>query len=88
MSDSASTVAKRPKYGGRKAGTPNKISRTVLEAIDEAFFELGGADYLVDVAKANPQAFCALLGKRLPKDLTNHHDGTLTLKIVTGVAHE
>ena len=55
-----------PKTGGRKKGVPNKITRDVREAIIEAFSELGGSKYLKAVAKSEPKAFCALLGKVLP----------------------
>lgn len=76
---------KRVKTGGRKAGTPNKITRTLTEAIDDAFFEVGGSDYLVGIAKSDAKAFCGLLGRRLPKDTTVHADGSLTIRVVTGV---
>jgi hypothetical protein len=59
----------RPKTGGRQKGTPNKITQTLTEAIDTAFTQAGGADYLQKVAREDPRAFCALLGKRLPKDV-------------------
>jgi hypothetical protein len=55
--------------GGRKKGTPNKITRTLSEAIDKAFEMVGGADYLAKVAEDDPKAFCGLLGKRLPRDI-------------------
>lgn len=78
-------MAKGTKTGGRKAGTPNKITRTLTEAIDDAFFEVGGSEYLVGIAEKDPKAFCALLGRRLPKDTTVHADGSLTIHVVTGV---
>lgn len=56
--------------GGRKAGTPNKITASLTEAIDQAFTQVGGASYLVRIAEEDPKSFCALLGKRIPKDLT------------------
>lgn len=37
--------------------------------IDEALSELGGVEYLVKQGKANPVAFLALVGKRLPRDI-------------------
>lgn len=45
----------------------------ILGALDEA----GGQAYLVKQAKKNPKAFLALLGKCLPKDITNS-DGSLS----------
>ena len=58
------------KTGGRKAGTPNKVTAelkdAVLQAAEEAGGEQGTVGYLKAVAVSNPQAFCALLGKVLP----------------------
>lgn len=61
-------MPKGRKTGGRKAGTPNKITQTLTQAIDVAFDAVGGAQYLQRVAADDPKAFCALLGRRLPKD--------------------
>lgn len=55
--------------GGSRRGVPNKITAALTDAIDEAFTQVGGATYLVKVATDDPKTFCALLGKRLPKDL-------------------
>lgn len=56
----------RQKQGGRKKGTPNKVTADVRAAILRAFEEVGGEAYLVRVARANPKVFCALLGKVVP----------------------
>lgn len=52
--------------GGRPKGGRNKLTVEVKTAIVEAFEKAGGVDYLVAVAKDNPQVFCTLLGKVLP----------------------
>ena len=62
-------MAKRHKTGGRRAGTPNKITAEVRAAILDAFAQAGGSSYLVRVANEKPAAFCALLGKILPIEL-------------------
>lgn len=67
-------MAKGYKTGGRKKGTPNKISADVKNAIECAFEEVGGAAYLVTVARDEPRTFCALLGKLLPN--INENDNT------------
>jgi hypothetical protein len=59
-----------PKTGGRAAGTPNRLTKSVRDAILAAFDELGGVSYLVDVGRQKPDVFCALLGKVLPTQLT------------------
>jgi len=56
---------KRPGSGRKKGGT-NKITADVKQAIMEAFNALGGAEYLCAVAREDPKAFCALLGKLIP----------------------
>ena len=64
-----------PKTGGRKKGTPNKISSALKEAILEAAEKAGGEDgivgYLVVQALAHPAAFLSLLGKVLPMTIAD-----------------
>jgi hypothetical protein len=64
-----------PKTGGRKKGTPNKISSALKDAILEAAERAGGEDgivgYLVVQALANPVAFMSLLGKVLPMTIAD-----------------
>lgn len=69
-SEEKATPEKRKRVGGRQKGTPNKISRDVKDAILDAFEELGGASYLVWLAKVEPTSFATLLGKVLPIQIT------------------
>jgi hypothetical protein len=62
------------KTGGRAKGTPNKVNAAVKEAIVGAFNKVGGESYLVKVAESDPRAFCALLGKVMPTQLTGAGD--------------
>ena len=62
---------------GRKQGSRNKVTQGLKEAIEAAFTELGGKDWLVKLAKSDPAVFCALLGKLLPKQL--EHSGELNI---------
>jgi len=57
---------KRKKTGGRKPGTPNKLTTTVKEMILRALDTAGGETYLVQQARENPVAFMSLLGKVIP----------------------
>lgn len=67
-------MAKRQKTGGRCAGTPNKTTRVLREAILTAAEQEGsdgnGADgltgYLRSIAQSDVKAFAMLLGKVLP----------------------
>jgi hypothetical protein len=63
-----------PKTGGRKKGTPNKITADVKAAILSAFNKVGGPEYLAQQAVENPQAFMTLLGKVLPTQVKNADD--------------
>jgi hypothetical protein len=59
----------QPKTGGRARGTPNKVTGAVKEAITAAFDEVGGKDYLVEIARSYPKVFCTLLGKLIPSEV-------------------
>jgi hypothetical protein len=52
--------------GGRKKGTPNKITSSLREMIQTALSEEGGVSYLRRIARDEPVAFCGLLGRILP----------------------
>lgn len=54
---------------GRKKGVPNKITGDVRAMILGALQDVGGQAYLAQQATENPQAFMALVGRTLPKDL-------------------
>lgn len=62
--------------GGRIAGTPNKLTKSVKEAIEAAFDKVGGADYLARMAEDQPVAFMGLLGKVLPAQINANVTGT------------
>ena len=54
---------------GRPRGSQNKATKAVKAALLQAFDEVGGVDYLVEVARSDPRTFCTLLGKLLPAEL-------------------
>lgn len=56
----------REKTGGRIAGTPNKLQTDVKAMILAALEAAGGAAYLKEQSKRNPQAFMTLVGRVLP----------------------
>lgn len=66
--------------GGRKKGTPNKITgdlkKAILEAA-EASHKDGTVGYLKNVAMTDARTFCGLLGKVLPMTLANDGDNPL-----------
>lgn len=63
--------------GGRKKGTPNKLSGDVKAMILAALDEAGGMDYLLQQARTNPNAFMTLVGKVLPMTIAGDKDNPL-----------
>lgn len=73
--------------GGRKKGTPNKLTQTFKQAIETAFENVGGAEYLEKMAVLQPVAFMGLIGKVLPTQIEHSNpDGSMkqptTIQIV------
>ena len=66
------------KTGGRQAGTPNKTTALLKDAILKAAEQAGGENglvgYLQEQAKASPAAFMSLLGKVLPMQVVGDED--------------
>ena len=62
---------KRIKTGGRKAGTPNKLTANAREAFQAVFDDIGGKETLAAWAQANPSDFYRLYARLIPQDL-NH----------------
>ena len=60
----------QPKLGGRKKGTPNKLTAQVKDMVLQALENVGGAAYLEQQAIQNPGAFMTLVGKVIPVQLT------------------
>jgi hypothetical protein len=58
-------MAKGKKTGGRKPGTPNKVSRVVKDDVIAVFERLGGVEHMEAWAKANPGDFYKTLFKAL-----------------------
>jgi hypothetical protein len=79
-------VVKPPNAGmGRKVGARNRTTAAVKDAILRAFDEVGGRSYLADVARKDHKTFCALLGRLLPRGLTDeagNDSGKVLVEIV------
>ena len=80
------------KVGGRKAGAPNKTTVAVKDAILAAFDEVGGKDYLVEIARSEPKAFLTLLGKLVPAQVRVEIESSdvplVVLRSFTGIKSE
>lgn len=62
------TIENLQRTAGRKAGTPNKTTTALKEAILLSFERVGGAAYLEQVARTDPKTYCTLLAKILPRN--------------------
>jgi hypothetical protein len=62
-------MAQGRKTGGRQAGTPNKTTARLREAIEQAFEAAGGVEYLTRLARDEPRIFLPLLARLLPTSL-------------------
>lgn len=72
-----------PKTGGRKKGTPNRLTKAIKEAVVEAFEKAGGVDYLLSVAREDPRTFCTLVGKAMPLQIEGTgENGEIVFKTV------
>jgi len=67
---------------GRPKGSPNKTTQSVKEAICQAFGEVGGVDFLVNLAKKDPRTFAMLLGRIIPTEVQGAVEG-LVVKLIT-----
>jgi hypothetical protein len=67
------------RYGGRKAGVPNKITADLKDMILGALSAAGGLEYLKRQAEANPGPFMTLVGKVLPLQVTGSNGGPIVV---------
>ena len=74
---SSDTPKKRPVYGaakegkGRPKGAINKTTRSVKEALAEAFERIGGVDSLAEWGSREPAEFYKLWAKILPLQINS-----------------
>jgi hypothetical protein len=73
---SAGKGGKRP-GAGRPKGSLDKGNAQIRELIVQALDEVGGAQYLADLAKSHPAAFCGLLGRVIPLQVTGEGGGAV-----------
>jgi hypothetical protein len=57
----------RPERAGRKAGTPNRSTQAVREALVEAFERRGGVEYLTTL---DDDIFARLLVRLIPNEVS------------------
>ena len=70
------------KRQGRPKGSPNKLTRTALEAISYAADQLGGADRLVEWVKEDPSNEKVFWGTVYPKLLPLQVNGEIKGSVI------
>lgn len=73
---------------GRRKGSTNRSTEQLRQMIHEALDKAGGVDYLVGVAKENSSAFCSLLGKVLPRQITGEDGGPIKISVLADALRE
>jgi len=71
MSDSkqvGNTGRRKPPAAGkgRPKGSQNKVTKTIREAIEASFEQVGGAEYLAKMAEEQPTAYMTLTARFCP----------------------
>ena len=57
---------KRPKIGGRRKGSPNKLTATACENIIAVFTRLGGTAAMAEWARESPTEFYKIYARLIP----------------------
>jgi hypothetical protein len=84
ISASAAVPPRPPKgtrWGGRAKVTPNKVNQSIREAIQMAFKQAGGVEYLVRLAQEDPKTFVPLLTKTMPPEPRGPQENGLNIHI-------
>lgn len=82
MTESVNMIGKGQPGPGRPKGSQNKTTKALKDMILAALDKKGGIDYLVVQAEENPTAFLTLVGKVLPLDVNNKHEGQVVAHVV------
>lgn len=61
-------MAKGKKTGGRKKGTPNKVTTAFKEAVLDAFNQMGGTDALLTWGMQNQTEFYKIAARLIPAE--------------------
>lgn len=75
-------VGKRKKTGGRKKGTPNKITLSIKQAVIDTFGKLGAVAHMTNWAKLQPSEFYRLAARLIPTEVTGAAGGPVQLSVV------
>jgi hypothetical protein len=77
-------MAKGKKTGGRTKGTPNKITRSVREAVLQSFIDLGGSEALTAWAMSNQTEFYKIAARLIPTEIVGDPNAPVAVKVTFG----
>lgn len=81
-------MAKGLKTGGRKKGTPNKITKAFRTAVLSVFNDLGGETHMGKWATDNPTEFYKIAARLIPTEVVGAgEDGEHVVKHTGGIEH-
>jgi hypothetical protein len=63
-----------PKKGGRKAGTPNKFTKSFREAVLVAYENIGGTEAFSHWAAENQTEFYRIAARLIPTEFKTHSE--------------
>lgn len=79
---------KKTKTGGRVKGTPNVLpgakSPELREIVLATLESVGGQRYLEGIARSEPKAFLALVGRLLPTRVEAQVEHVAEIRVITG----
>lgn len=75
-------MAPTAKRGGRKAGTPNKVTAVVKDNVLAVFNRLGGTSGMADWAEENKTEFYKIYARLIPAEIKQEteHSGNIGFK--------
>ncbi|WP_185973497.1 hypothetical protein [Mesorhizobium sp. WSM4303] len=65
---------------GRPKGSVNKTTKAVRELVVDALHDVGGKDWLIQLAKDDPKTFSGLIGRVIPLQVDANVKSTVTTK--------
>ncbi len=71
---------------GRPKGSKNTVNKQVLQDVFTTYQELGGVEYLKELALQHPRLFVTMLTKLIPSKTENEHEGNITIDSLINAA--
>lgn len=75
-------MAKGYKTGGRRRGTPNRITRAFRDAVQTVYHDIGGDKGFSDWAQENRTEFYKIAARLIPQEMHDASDETIIVQLV------